>query len=185
MPGASNFPTPGASSKHLPEPAWLWDCGGGGGVPWVHAHPRSRGVCRGVRGRRTEAMPRAGDKPLAVLPVGAQPAGQSWVPASLSAKVVLPAPAAGVPGRLATAHVSLVLPVAAGIGAALPTSHWPPHTPRGVPRLGTALQATKPQGGQAQLSAGHWHKGWPCQLGHSSYWEQSPGTRGATGGGCA
>lgn len=109
-------------------------------------------------------MPSAGDEPLAALPMAAQPAGQSWAPDSRSAAVVLPAPAAEVPGRLATAHVSLVLPATAGMGAASPTSPWPPRTPRGFPRLGTALQATKPQGGQAQLSTGCWHKGQPCRL---------------------
>lgn len=54
-------------------------------------------------------------------------------------------------GRSATAERSLVLPMAAGTGAASPTSRQLPCTPHGVPHLETALQAAKPQKGQAWL----------------------------------
>lgn len=51
MPGASNFPTPGASSKHLPEPAWLWDCGGGGVCPLGPCPSQEQGCLQGGTGQ--------------------------------------------------------------------------------------------------------------------------------------
>lgn len=80
---------PGASPKHQPELGQLWDYGS----PLDPSLSQEQG-CTGQ-----EAMPRASDKPLAALPMGAWSAGQSWVSASPAAVVVLPAPAAGVSGR--------------------------------------------------------------------------------------
>lgn len=96
-------------------------------------------------------MSRAGHESLAAHPRGAQLPGQGWALTSPLAAVALPAPTAGVLGRLATADMSLVLPAAAGTGAASPTSPRLPCTPCGVPHLETGFQAAKLQRGQAWL----------------------------------
>lgn len=178
------MPALGTSTRSIPQtPArassalGLW--GSPGSIPVPGA-----GVSAGVQGRK-QCPSRAGDKPLAALPMGARPAGQGWVPASPAAAVALPAPASGVLGRAASAHTSLVLPAAAGTGAASPTSPWPPRTPRGDSAWGQYSRPLTPKKGKPDLVLGTGTKGCPYQFGLSSYWEQSSGTLGSTGGGCA
>lgn len=146
-----------------------------GAVVVPMAHPGSRGVRRGCRAGGWRQCSGLVTSLWLPFPWDCSQAGQTWTPASPAAAVVC-----RHQGSLATAHVSFMLPTGAGMRLL-----HPPCTLPGVPCLGTALQATKSHGGQAQFSAAHQHKRWPCQLIHSSYWEQSLGTLGATGGGCA
>lgn len=67
MLGTSDLSSSGTSFKHQPEPAQLWGCGGPCGPS------REQGCPQGLQGRRMEAMLRAGDEPLAALPMGLQP----------------------------------------------------------------------------------------------------------------
>lgn len=116
------------------------------GVPWIHLCPRSRGV----QGRRQ--CPGLVTSPWLLFP--REPAGQSWVPTSLAAGVVLWAAAAGVLGRVASAHTSPVPPTAAGTGAASPTSPWPPHTPCGHRPWGQHSRPLNPKKGKPDLALG-------------------------------
>lgn len=150
---------PGASPKHQPELAQLWDCGAPLDPSLSHS--------RGVQGRRQ--CPGL----LAALPMEAWPAGQSRVPTSPAAVVALPALAAGVLGRVAPAHTSLVLPAAAGTGAASPTSPWPPHTPRGDSAWGQ--YSRPPKKGKPDLALGTGTRDVPASLapadtGSNSFW---------------
>lgn len=124
---------------------------------------------------RTETMPRAGDRTPGALPTGARQAGQSWAPTSPLAVVVLPAPAAGAWSAGAVGPSSHEPHASRGSRDGGCFAHLPPSHPAPCVGSHTWGQHFRPPSSKegAGLGAGHWHK---CQLAHSLYWDQSPGT---------